>query len=63
MKYEYAECVKCVDKHGEIKVFPITYTRLHTYDESVVGNGCVMTVENLLSLKGLVDSIMHPRDV
>jgi len=63
VKYEYAECVKCVDEHGEIKVFPITYTDLHAYDESVIGNGCVMTVENLLALKKLTDSISRPHDV
>ena len=57
VKYEYAECVKCVDEHGKIKVFPVTYTNLHTYDESVIGNGCEMTVENLFSLKELVDII------
>ena len=58
VKYEYAECVKCLNEHGEINVFPITYTNLHTYDESVIGNGCAMTVENLLSLKKLVDSVL-----
>jgi hypothetical protein len=46
-----------VDEHGEINVFPITYTNLHTYDESVIGNGCTLTVENLLSLKELLDNI------
>ncbi|MDR1542775.1 MAG: Y4bD/Y4pK family protein [Clostridiales bacterium] len=63
IKYEYAECVKCVDKYGEIKVFPITYTNLHTYDESVIGDGCTMTVENLLSLCELIDSIRLSGDV
>lgn len=63
VKYEYAECVKCVDKYGEIKVFPITYTSLHTYDESVVVNGCAMTIENLLSLCELIDSIRRSGDL
>ena len=50
MKYEYAECVKCVDEHGEINVFPITYTDLHTYDESVIGKEVQETVEKALEL-------------
>ena len=63
MKYEYAECVKCMDEHDEIKVFPITYTNLHTHDESVIGNGCVMSVENLFLLKELVDNILYSKDM
>jgi len=63
IKYEYAECVKCVDEHGEINVFPITYTNLHTYDESVIGNGCAMTIEHLLTLKELLDNILRTGEV
>ena len=63
VKYEYAECVKCVNKRGEIKVFPTTYTNLHTCDESVIENGCVMTIENLLALKELLHSILWPGEV
>jgi len=55
--------VKCLNEHGEINAFPITYTNLHTRDESVIGNGCAMTIKNLLSLKELLDSIICSGEV
>jgi hypothetical protein len=62
VKYEYAESVKCADAHGKIKVFPITYTNLHTRDENAIENDCVMSVANLMSLKELTDSILCSRE-
>jgi len=44
-------------------MFPVSITDLHTACDELSGNGCVMTIENLLSLKELIDGIARAHDM
>ena len=44
-------------------MFPENITNLHTACDELAGNGCVMSIENLMSLKELIDGIARTREV
>jgi len=51
-----------MDGQGKCRLIPITYTDLHT-SERIAGFSCVMTIEDLLSLRKLIDDILSLRGV
>ena len=62
-KYYGIDYVTCTDEQGKRCMFPVNITDLYTASDELSGNGCVMSIENLLSLKELMDGIARPRGV
>jgi hypothetical protein len=56
-KYYGVDYVTCTDEQGKRSMFPVNITNLSTACEELTENGCVMSVENLISLKELMDGI------
>ena len=58
-KYGLDDYVSYFDDRGKVRKVPRNITNLHIadIDESVDGDGCVASVENLLSLKELINAI------
>ena len=62
-KYYGVDYVTCTDEQGKRGMFPVNITNLHTVCDELSGSGCVMTIENLMSLKELMDGIARAREV
>jgi len=52
------DSVRCLDKQGRIRIFPAKITNLHESERSY-GGRCVASIEELLSLKEVVDALLR----
>jgi len=59
------ERVRCLDKQGNIRLFPINSTNLHipAIGKRAAEGSFFMPVDDLLALKELVDQLLNPQVV
>ena len=55
--------VTCIDEQGKRCMFPVTITDLYAAYGDLGEVGCVMTIDEILSLKELVDNIAQSREM
>ena len=60
-KYYGEDYVTCIDGQGNRCMFPVTITSIYAAGDELPGTGCVVSVEDLLSLKRLMDGILSSR--
>jgi len=56
-KFYGIDYVTCIDEHGKRCMFPVNITDLRDAYDVPPGSDCVMTIDDLLSLKELVDGL------
>ena len=72
-QYEYIELihsrtgdrVRCLDEHGKLRIFPVKITSLYeqTDHERLIKGGCIVSTDDLVSLKELVAALNSTRQV
>ena len=55
--------MRCLDDDGKLRIFPVNITNLYITDikNSLGGGGCEASVDDLISLKELVDALKMSR--
>jgi hypothetical protein len=61
VKKKHVDYVRCLCEHGEVRLFPLTFTDLFiaATPESSNTSDCVMSLDDLLSLKNVVEAILN----
>ena len=57
--------VRCLDEQGKIRLFPVRYTNLYTsiVDKRSSEDDCILSFDDFLMLKELLDAILSKQNV
>ena len=62
-KFYCVDYVTCTDEQGKRCMFPVSITDLHNACDGLARTECVMTIDDLLSLKQLLAGIAESHEV